>query len=870
VIAVTQGQQNFRVICNLIDAHGSSTKQHISNEFEKQRKQLMAEDFRRRILESLYFPEFNVRQEDIKEAHKETFEWIYDKTGANLRPWSIFTQWLEQGRATYWICGKAGSGKSTLMNMIHQDERTINALRVWAGAAELLTPTFFFWNAGTELQKGSIGLLRSLLYQLISAVPAMTADFVMAMNSNGQHATQQLPVWTEQRLSSWLVRLIENELSAFRLCMFIDGLDEFTGDQDTLRSLIMKLIRFPNTKICLSSRPHLRYDDHFGSSAMLRLQDLTRSDISHYVHDRLADAALGYSPALQAPGWLQNCADKIVERAEGVFLWVALAVNDQTEGVYNDDNPQLLQERLDSFPSDLEGVYTLMIDRVDRVYRKECALYLRMAIDIEELWLNDLALAVYEGIDNFLGLFPNQPAIDLEKLCQSTSRRIRATCKGFLEIEQNNMDNARVVFVHRTAADFLQQNIVGTELLGLQSPIDVNTQEMCTKAQLARLILHDIFAPRKYQLHRHHDHHLIEYVTALLINLSRCQEVTGKTYSALAEMVDQVLSSPSSWDQPLPIGQHWSQIDWLGDLILFKKNDKMRYGSPRDFLGKAACHGLGLYVLQKLNSSVALQKQQYTNYLFSCIITTRAFHEWEVQHLKLMCALLRRGASPNLRIGESTLWSEFLERIHIALGSIASADDVDCKSTLSGDYCDVLLAFLESGADIQTAIPVSSSLPVDSTVLGTNLIYIPKDTVQLLLSPLDIVRRCFGSKGDFSSVEHAFTARQPSEHSVCTTVTISERRGYYETEMYIYELSARQSDRLLDIWAQYRTTSAKEYPAQRVLRREIKAICMELHDEEGIQARHQQQELQEEDDVSASDSSKSELSDEGSFHSANS
>ena len=104
----------------------------------------MAEDLRKRILDSLYFPEINVRQEDIKKAHKKTFEWIYDETGADLGPWSNFTQWLEEGQATYWISGKAGSGKSTLMNMMYQDQRTINALKVWAGAAELLTPTFFF------------------------------------------------------------------------------------------------------------------------------------------------------------------------------------------------------------------------------------------------------------------------------------------------------------------------------------------------------------------------------------------------------------------------------------------------------------------------------------------------------------------------------------------------------------------------------------------------------------------------------------------------------------------------------------------------------------------------------------------------------
>ena len=49
----------------------------------------------------------------IKDAHKETFKWIFDKSGDKLRPWSNCVRWLEKGSRTYWINGKAGSGKST-------------------------------------------------------------------------------------------------------------------------------------------------------------------------------------------------------------------------------------------------------------------------------------------------------------------------------------------------------------------------------------------------------------------------------------------------------------------------------------------------------------------------------------------------------------------------------------------------------------------------------------------------------------------------------------------------------------------------------------------------------------------------------------
>ena len=70
------------------------------------------------FLESLKFPSIAEREEDIKKAHPRTFEWLFeeaDERAASGRPFTIL-EWLEVGVGTYWVSGKAGSGKSTLMN----------------------------------------------------------------------------------------------------------------------------------------------------------------------------------------------------------------------------------------------------------------------------------------------------------------------------------------------------------------------------------------------------------------------------------------------------------------------------------------------------------------------------------------------------------------------------------------------------------------------------------------------------------------------------------------------------------------------------------------------------------------------------------
>jgi hypothetical protein len=72
------------------------------------------------LLESLRFSNMTHRRAEIAEAHQKTFFWLLREEQprediARTRPWNSFVQWLRDGGDIYWINGKAGSGKSTLM-----------------------------------------------------------------------------------------------------------------------------------------------------------------------------------------------------------------------------------------------------------------------------------------------------------------------------------------------------------------------------------------------------------------------------------------------------------------------------------------------------------------------------------------------------------------------------------------------------------------------------------------------------------------------------------------------------------------------------------------------------------------------------------
>lgn len=125
---------------------------------------------RSNILSSLVFSEINNRQDRIEETGHSTYEWIFDNTNA-ASPGAQFLSWLEHGEGIFWITGKAGSGKSTLVKCICNDPRTLQSLQQWAKGRELLIASHYFWYLGSVMEKSFSGLLRSVLYKILNNCP---------------------------------------------------------------------------------------------------------------------------------------------------------------------------------------------------------------------------------------------------------------------------------------------------------------------------------------------------------------------------------------------------------------------------------------------------------------------------------------------------------------------------------------------------------------------------------------------------------------------------------------------------------------------------------------------------------------------------
>jgi hypothetical protein len=130
------------------------------------------------ILSTLQFWTMDRRKDLISKQHENTFEWILKvRQSDDLSEPSInFIDWLRTEEPVYWITGKPGSGKSTLVKFIAESPKTMDALKQWAAEDKLITASFYFWSSAKDpLQKSDTGLLRSILFQILRQCPDLIA-----------------------------------------------------------------------------------------------------------------------------------------------------------------------------------------------------------------------------------------------------------------------------------------------------------------------------------------------------------------------------------------------------------------------------------------------------------------------------------------------------------------------------------------------------------------------------------------------------------------------------------------------------------------------------------------------------------------------
>jgi hypothetical protein len=447
------------------------------------------------ILRSLSFRSMEDRQAKIAEAHSTTFGWVFKShmlPSNDVRSRIGLGKWLRSEGGVFWVSGKAGSGKSTLMKWLYNEPRTLAELREWAKGAELVTASFYFWNSGTDMQKSQQGLLQSLLYELLSKCAQLIPILCPSRwdSSTNPGSVRPSSPWSCTELITAFSRLSNAALANKNFCFFIDGLDEYDGDHFDLIEIMSNAVKVGYIKICLSSRPWNCFEDAFGQDLQrkLYLQDLTREDIEMYAQAKLTMPRYSQSTGKHKILYQQLIVD-IGDRAQGVFLWVYLVVRSLRDGLADGDDVSMLQKRLQSLPTDLELYFKHILASVDPIHKEKVGSMFQVAIEANE----PLLLMAYSFMDEdnpdfaiSLPIHPMDPGeiLDRQKLMR---RRINGRSKGLLEAIASG-DNPyplwKVDFLHRTVRDFLRTKSIEAMLKEMAAPT-FNANRALSRAILA-------------------------------------------------------------------------------------------------------------------------------------------------------------------------------------------------------------------------------------------------------------------------------------------------------------------------------------------------------------------------------------------------
>ncbi|KAK4155841.1 hypothetical protein C8A00DRAFT_31284 [Chaetomidium leptoderma] len=506
IVQVPSGSR--RVLANTAQTAPSSGQ---TTQKPVQDRQQTAGSIRSHIKNALSFQTLDQRESNIPDAHTSTLSWILDDEplfsrlfSAGNRPVSEFRSWLqEDGKPIFWISGKAGSGKSTLMKWIYQDPRFRERLRRWSKNNELLLCHFFFFERGEVLQKSREGLLRSILLQLFEAKKELVeVAFPECFDSDGTVALPTVLVDWES-LKSALKRVLAFTAKAkWSVCMMIDGLDEYrnnerVGDyteeelemiydgdeEDTawgLNALIsdnhrevvkffVELTNQPTLKMCLSSREIPIIDLKLSEFPRFRLHQHTESDIRRYVSERFSRPTLRLAPEDR-----DSFVPEIVNKALGVFLWVRLVVDLVLERRITGDGVPQLRELLRSLPAQLggkRGLYMSMVQIIRREDQLENSRILRL-LRATATWnpltavIAPFALRHYEqnrlDVDKVeaMSICLCKP-LDLGEEQEAFRLRLRSRFYGLFECESPDY---KLRFSHQTVNEFFSRKPVWDQL----------------------------------------------------------------------------------------------------------------------------------------------------------------------------------------------------------------------------------------------------------------------------------------------------------------------------------------------------------------------------------------------------------------------
>ena len=420
-------------------------------------------------VKSLDTAEARDRMQNVGPAYKDTYNWLFDSQ-------VCFRRWLigKDTKPIFWIYGKPGSGKSTLMKFAMTRQRTQKYLQKYDGNPWKFAG-YFFHDRGTDVQKSIEGFLSEVLYQILDQDKEcfyfvyLVYARVKKLRQAGSEKGAVTPGWTQSQLQEAILSIASNTTSHLNLCMFIDALDEHDGNHKELISTLIALSEFKENpvfkiRLCVAGRPENIFKDAFRDYPSFAIHDYTETDIRLYAEDRIRQEN---NSTLTDEGkrGLQLLVTELVVKARSVFLWVRLVVDEIIEGLTDGRTLEELQQLLSEIPEELEDLYIRVIRRVRRgsasalarhkfeVYVMfQIALYAQEPFTLYNMLAAARCLTIRRPVDIDLGSLSDE---QMENRLNCISSGLLEATMSATSYNQRAAGIMTVQFIHQTVKEFM-------------------------------------------------------------------------------------------------------------------------------------------------------------------------------------------------------------------------------------------------------------------------------------------------------------------------------------------------------------------------------------------------------------------------------
>lgn len=673
------------------------------------------EDIETSILETLRCTTVADRLEEVAEAHQSTFQRIFERPAD--KSWNCFTSWLTDGNGVYWVNGKAGPGKSTLMRYVYNHPKTRQELSKWAAPLPLGMVGAFFSNRGAKEQRTQLGLLRALLSEVLSGsrdlIPVLlpwlyARRFTQALDPLTPHP-QEEPLSLSSLMQAFTI-LVQQTKLPLKLCLFVDGLDEYEGDLGKFVDMLQGLSRSHNVKICVSTQPSLVLEHAFSASPGLKLHHLTLNDMKSHVHKALAMSERYQQQAANEPHAASSLEEEIVTSADGVFLWVTLVIESLLSG-FGDGDITYLRERLRMLPTDLDQLYNhIFMNRIDPVYVDDASKMFKIMQVTSQSELSILGFALTDETYYEKAISSSvRPWKEDEVLtaCQKMQERMRFRCAGLIEVSgrvteglygpSSSEANGKVQYLHRTIKDFLEKSEV-----------------------------HHLIASRIKKLQFDANISLLQSALLRLKTISKHQEPwtlarEAMQYASLAELKNDA-------DMAL--------VHELGRTIKAYRRTSPNFYPEKwseSFLAVAVQYNLWPYVEKQLGSQELLKQGVTVRTLLAYALGARGFHNYDIEHNKEMVGILLNQATKNgtnsTIFKTSSIWQQVLQAL----------EERYLDEELFSRQFEVIKLFLQYGADPRAKCHLKDGRELYAdTIIRDGLVKYPHPATDEILRLLDV------------------------------------------------------------------------------------------------------------------------------------